>query len=108
VFSVCAKNSNFTSENNYSPAVDGDIGPFYTFSSIALSAGYSRLYGGIHPLSGNLGGLSVGSTAGAKTFEFLCANYIGHAGCLSGMSDSGVLLVPLSLLALTVLFVFGL
>jgi hypothetical protein len=34
---VCSKNANFSSANNFSPSADGDIGPFYTFSSVALS-----------------------------------------------------------------------
>jgi hypothetical protein len=105
-YTLCPLDGNFSSANNYSPLSDGTIGPFYTFSGIALSAGYSRLYGGIHPLSGNLGGLSLGSQIGARTYRFLCENHIGIDACLSGQVDAGFVLAPsLGVLAVLALLV---
>ena len=107
-FVVCPLDGNFTSQNNYSPSSDGVIGPFYTFSGIALSAGYSRLYGGIHPLSGNLGGLSVGSQMGARTYSYLCEKHIGIEGCIAGKEDAATLLAPIGvMLVLALLFSIG-
>ncbi len=93
-FAACALDANFTSENQFSPISDGEIGPFYTFSEIALSAGYSRLYGGIHPMSGNLAGLSMGSQTGARTYRYLCEKHIGWDGCLAGKEDAAAFLAP--------------
>lgn len=87
-YTVCSIDPTYTSENNYSPSEDGNFGPFTTFSGFALSSGYSRLWGGIHPLSGNLGGLTLGSKVGELTYQTLCSKYIGIEHCQHGRDTS--------------------
>lgn len=104
-YSVCSIDGNYTSETNFSPISDGDIGPFFTFSSIALSAGYSRLYGGIHPSSGNFGGLSLGSQVGQLVYRNLCENYIGVDQCLGGRENIAAAFSPVFALLAAILTV---
>lgn len=42
---------------------------FGTFTEYALSAGQSRIYGGIHFENGNIGGLTLGQSVGAAAFD---------------------------------------
>ncbi len=61
---------------------------------MALHAGESRVYGGIHPESGNVGGQLLGERVGNIVYSELCANYIGPAGCAAGYRGSASGLAP--------------
>lgn len=76
-YSKCASNPAFDSSTNFSPQANGVLGPFENWTSVALNAGESRLYGGYHPQSGNVGGLELGREVGVRVFQFLCKNHIG-------------------------------
>lgn len=91
------------STTDFSPLVAGQLGPFPTWSSLAANAGESRLYGGYHVQSGNLGGLALGQRVGVVVFDYLCSNHIGD--CSVGRAGLAALsaVVPWTLLALALL-----
>lgn len=93
------------STTDFSPLVAGQLGPFLTWSSLASNAGESRLYGGYHVQSGNLGGLALGQRVGVLVYDYLCANHIGD--CSVGRAGGASLLAAASwaLLGLALLWV---
>ncbi len=58
-----------SSDFDSSLPVGDSVLSFGSFTEYALSAGQSRIYGGIHFENGNIGGLSIGQSAGAAAFD---------------------------------------
>jgi membrane-associated phospholipid phosphatase len=69
----------FNSRFDLTDGFDGDpdngnedvVLEFKTFSQAADAAGFSRLYGGIHPMTGNVVGLNMGARVGHLTLTYL-------------------------------------
>lgn len=105
-YKVCGFNNSFNSATNFAPEKDGSLGPFSTWTDLANHAGESRIYGGIHPQSGNVGGQLLGARIGNVVYSELCNNYIGPAGCAAGFrSATASALAPA--LAMLVAFAFA-
>jgi hypothetical protein len=94
IYTECSVDPTYTSENNYSPIADGDIGPFTRFSQIAIQCGYSRIYGGIHIEFGNFGGLARGSRIANILYTEVCSSYVGWKNCLQGIQNFANNLAP--------------
>lgn len=103
-FVKCARDPAHDSSTDFAPSTDGALGPFYNWTGMAYNAGESRLYGGYHPQSGNIGGLTLGREVGIRVFNFLCKNHIGDCsvGKQATLSAASTLYAQLLLVALLI------
>lgn len=102
-YQKCKVDPTYDSSTNFSPSEDGQLGPFYNWTSLAAHAGESRLYGGYHVQSGNIGGLALGREVGVRVYRFLCDNHIGD--CSVGTYAAAAMTVPSVLTTLVLLLI---
>lgn len=102
----CAVDPTQDSSTIFSPQTDGALGPFSNWTSLAYNAGESRLYGGYHPQSGNLGGLELGKEVATRVYQHLCKNHIGDCsvGKQATLAGASILCTQMALLTLVLFF----
>lgn len=93
-FVTCRVNNTLNSENNFIPKVDVTLGPWKTYRDIANEASISRIYGGIHIMSGDIQGRLVGQKVGEMVWDKLSTLFNGNTS--SNNSDESTTTPPSS------------